>query len=247
MSFITRITPIAVKVMKEDNILASITIAQAILESNWGKSELAQKANNLFGIKGSYDGHYVDMVGFEYIQGKRVTITSKYRKYPDLYACFKDRTNLLKNGVSWNRYKYHNIIGVTDYKKVAILLQQDGYATDPKYSSKLINLIETYHLSKYDKLDHANHSKPTELPTNDHDKEDSIAKKYNLRSIVPYPGHYIKQGSRGIDVIRIQRAVHVTPDGIFGPITEKAVKAYQKRMGLQVDGIVGPITWGVLF
>lgn len=74
-----------------------------------------------------------------------------------------------------------------------------------------------------------------------------IKKQYNLSAIVPYPGKPIKLGSRGKDVERIQRAVNVTPDGIFGPITEKAVKEYQKRHGLHADGIVGPITWGVMF
>jgi hypothetical protein len=67
------------------------------------------------------------------------------------------------------------------------------------------------------------------------------------KSIVPYPGHLIKRGSRGKDVERIQRAVGVTPDGIFGPKTEAAVKAYQKRHGLAADGIVGKQTWSVMF
>ncbi|SNZ10646.1 Putative peptidoglycan binding domain-containing protein [Terribacillus aidingensis] len=62
-------------------------------------------------------------------------------------------------------------------------------------------------------------------------------------AIVPYPGHYIKVGSRGKDVQRVQRAVGVNPDGIFGNNTKKAVMAYQKRHGLCVDGIVGKETW----
>ncbi|MBO0961656.1 N-acetylmuramoyl-L-alanine amidase [Neobacillus sp. MM2021_6] len=66
-------------------------------------------------------------------------------------------------------------------------------------------------------------------------------------SIVPYPSHLIRRGSTGIDVKRIQRAVRVNPDGIFGPNTEAAVKAYQGRHGLIVDGIVGPNTWSVMF
>lgn len=66
-------------------------------------------------------------------------------------------------------------------------------------------------------------------------------------AIVPYPGHFIKRGSREKDVERIQRAVGVTPDGVFGPKTEAAVKAYQSRHGLVVDGIVGPQTWNTMF
>lgn len=63
----------------------------------------------------------------------------------------------------------------------------------------------------------------------------------------PYPGRYVMIGDRGKDVEAIQRAVNVTPDGIFGPITKSAVKRYQARKGLSVDGIVGPATWNMLF
>ncbi|WP_283163464.1 peptidoglycan-binding protein [Sporolactobacillus mangiferae] len=66
-------------------------------------------------------------------------------------------------------------------------------------------------------------------------------------AIVPYPGMLIKRGSRGQDVARIQRALSLTADGIFGPKTETAVRSYQKRHGLTVDGIVGPKTWNTLF
>lgn len=62
-----------------------------------------------------------------------------------------------------------------------------------------------------------------------------------------YPGKLIKIGAKGKDVERIQRAVGVKPDGVFGKATESAVKAYQKRKGLSADGIVGAKTWGVMF
>jgi N-acetylmuramoyl-L-alanine amidase len=73
------------------------------------------------------------------------------------------------------------------------------------------------------------------------------ADQYNLDAIVPYPGRYIEHGSRGKDVKRVQRAVGVRPDGIYGPVTEAAVKDYQRRHDLTVDGIVGPATWNVMF
>lgn len=74
--------------------------------------------------------------------------------------------------------------------------------------------------------------------------------KSDGKAIVSYPGHYIRKGSRGKDVERIQRAVGLKEkdvDGIFGAGTEKAVKAYQRRHGLASDGIVGKLSWNVMF
>jgi N-acetylmuramoyl-L-alanine amidase len=71
--------------------------------------------------------------------------------------------------------------------------------------------------------------------------------KASKKAIVPYPGHYVRKGNQGNDVKRVQRAVNVMPDGIFGPNTEAAVKDYQRRHGLSVDGIVGINTWNTLF
>lgn len=76
---------------------------------------------------------------------------------------------------------------------------------------------------------------------------DAAKPKPSAKASVPFPG-LIKRGSHDShEVKRIQRAVGVKPDGIFGPATERAVKAYQSRHGLKADGIVGKKTWGVLF
>ncbi|WP_354019457.1 peptidoglycan-binding domain-containing protein [Fictibacillus halophilus] len=70
----------------------------------------------------------------------------------------------------------------------------------------------------------------------------------NGSAVVPYPGYVIKRGSTdSANVSRIQRALNVPADGNFGPQTESAVKAYQKRKGLAIDGIVGQATWYTLF
>ncbi|WP_102027995.1 peptidoglycan DD-metalloendopeptidase family protein [Salirhabdus sp. Marseille-P4669] len=84
-----------------------------------------------------------------------------------------------------------------------------------------------------------------------HPSTDAVIKEKKVtkpsgKSIVPYPGHLIKKGSKGKDVERIQRAVGVTPDGVYGTKTEAAVKAYQERHGLSADGVVGPkYKWGL--
>jgi peptidoglycan hydrolase-like protein with peptidoglycan-binding domain len=66
------------------------------------------------------------------------------------------------------------------------------------------------------------------------------------KATIPYPG-LLKEGSKGKDVERVQRAIGISVDGSFGPNTKKAVIAYQKRKGLIADGYVGPATWNTLF
>lgn len=62
-------------------------------------------------------------------------------------------------------------------------------------------------------------------------------------SLHPYPGHYLRRGSRGMEVIYLQSVVGTEHDGIFGPRTEAAVRVWQRAHGLHVDGVVGPLTW----
>ncbi|NEY99230.1 glycoside hydrolase family 73 protein [Bacillus shackletonii] len=150
MSFISEIAPHAQRIHKEYGILASLVIAQAILESNWGKSGLAVNGKNLFGIKGAYNGQSVTMLTTEYKDGKPYKVNAAFRKYPSWYESLCDLANLYKNGVSWDRNKYKNIIGETDYKKAAKYVQADKYATDPKYAEKLISTIESNNLTQYD-------------------------------------------------------------------------------------------------
>lgn len=70
----------------------------------------------------------------------------------------------------------------------------------------------------------------------------------NGSAVVHYPGYVIKRNSTDrVNVRRIQRALEIPADGIFGPDTESAVRAYQRRKGLKADGIVGPVTWNTLF
>lgn len=152
MNFINEVYPHAQRIQRDYGILASLVIAQAIHESNWGRSGLAVKGKNLFGIKGSYNGQSVTMKTWEVYNGKRVNVDAAFRKYPSWYESLCDLANLYKNGVSWDRNKYKKIIGETDYKKAARAVQAAGYATDPNYANKIISIIDGNGLAIYDAL-----------------------------------------------------------------------------------------------
>ena len=144
--FVEKIGALASEDMKKTGILASLTIAQAILESAWGTSALAQAPNyNLFGIKGAYNGNYCEFNTSEYLNGKWVTVKAQFRKYPSWVESLADHSAL------FNTYdRYANLRGCTDYKLACRYVREDGYATDPSYTSKLINIIESNNLTRFD-------------------------------------------------------------------------------------------------
>ncbi|EAF3980601.1 GW domain-containing glycosaminoglycan-binding protein [Listeria monocytogenes] len=150
--FIQSIANDAQDLQKEEKILTSVTLAQAILESNWGKSGLSTSANNLFGIKGSYEGSSVSMGTQEFSSGKAYHTQADFRKYPDKKASLVDHAQLFVNGVSGNANLYSAVIGETNYKEAAYAIQEAGYATDPAYAEKLISTIENYNLDQYDQI-----------------------------------------------------------------------------------------------
>ena len=139
--FLSRIIPLAKADMKKTKILASLTIAQAILESGWGTSALARKSNNLFGIKGNGKNYKT----FEYINGKRVDIVDSFKVYPDWETSVTDHS-----GLFLRLSRYQNLIGERDYKKACRKVYEDGYATAPNYAEALIKIIEQYKLYEHD-------------------------------------------------------------------------------------------------
>ncbi|MCD2247032.1 GW domain-containing glycosaminoglycan-binding protein [Listeria marthii] len=151
-AFIDKIAPAAQASQENYHLLSSITLAQAILESGWGKSGLATKGYNLFGIKGKYNGQSVIMTTSEYVNGEWIRIDAEFRKYPSWNESVTDHTLLLVNGTSWNKNLYKKVVDATDYKVAAMELQKAGYATSPTYGASLIQVIENYDLAKYDVL-----------------------------------------------------------------------------------------------
>lgn len=149
--FIKKIGPIAREVDKSYDLLPSITIAQACLESNYGQSDLSQKYNNLFGVKGSNPNTSAVMTTKEYVKNKWVTVKARFQIYDSYEASIRAHARLFQNGTTWNHDQYKHVLASKDYKTQAKSLVTDGYATDPDYADKLINLIEQFDLEKYDK------------------------------------------------------------------------------------------------
>lgn len=130
-------------------ILPSIIVAQAILESARGTSELARHANNLFGIKGNYNGSSYSVNTKEFLSGRWTTVKAAFKKYPSYRESISDHGSFFTS-TSWRTKNYASVLNATDYKTQARALQSSGYATDPQYANKLINLIETNNLSSLD-------------------------------------------------------------------------------------------------
>ncbi|MEV9502790.1 phage tail protein [Bacillus safensis] len=159
--FIKKLAPGAQKVYKKHNVLASLVIAQGCLESGFGSSGLSQQANNLFGVKGTYNGKYVLMWTSEQDKKGNVTrIQAKFRKYPSYAESLADLGSLYTR---LSRYK--DVVGEKDYKKATAAVSKAGYATDINYATKLNSIIFTYKLTQYDTFDDVPDEPEPETPT----------------------------------------------------------------------------------
>lgn len=146
--FIEKVGRMAQEDMGRTGVLASLTIAQAILESGWGKSGLTVKGNALFGIKAgsSWKGKVYSSKTQECYDGVNyTTITALFRAYDSWEESVADHSALL-TGLS----RYAAVVGETDYRKACEAIQAAGYATAPTYAQQLIKIIDTYSLTDYD-------------------------------------------------------------------------------------------------
>ena len=228
-TFLAKIKPYVMKDMKETKILASLTAAQAFIESNKGNSGLTTKANNLFGMKGKYNGQSVNMLTTEYYNGIKQRVYADFRKYPSWQESVNDHSGL------FNRLaRYKNLRGETDYIKACNNVKADGYATSPTYATTLIQNINKFKLYEWDRevLGKVVEFKPALEP----------AEYYPL----------LKQGSKGEYVLYWQKYLNANgffcglEDGIFGKNTKLAVQAFQDAHGLKADGIIGQKTWNAI-
>lgn len=139
--YISTYAEIAVQEMYRSGVPASITLAQGMLESGNGKSLLATKANNHFGIKCHNDWNGGRVYHDDDAKGEC------FRSYSHAHQSYRDHSDFLRYR---DRYKFLFDLKPTDYKGWAYGLKKAGYATDPSYPAKLIKLIEEYNLQQYD-------------------------------------------------------------------------------------------------
>lgn len=154
-SFVEVIGEDARQIAGENNVYASVMIAQAILESASGNSALASAPNyNLFGIKGSYKGQSANFLTSEDDgSGSMFTIRSDFRKYPSYKESLEDYVKLIRGGTDFNNSFYSGTwkTNTKSYKDATKFLT-GRYATDTSYNAKLNGLIDAYNLTQYDTL-----------------------------------------------------------------------------------------------
>lgn len=222
-TFLETFKPFALADMKKTGILASLTTAQAFIESNKGNSGLTTQCNNLFGIKGSYNGQYGLYWTTEYYNGVKQRVQAKFRKYPSWAESVADHSSL------FNRLdRYKNLRGETNYITACQNVARDGYATAPDYYQTLLNVCNKYKLYEWD----------SEITGN------SV---YPVQNITVLPT--LKIGDKSDYVLNWQKFLNLNgypcglEDGIFGQNTLLAVIEWQRNHNLIPDGIIGKKTW----
>lgn len=150
---------------KKSGILASVSLAQFILESGYGKSELAQNANNIFGMKCSLSGNtwsgsswdgkskYTKKTQEQNPDGSMVAITADFRKYPCIEDSIADHSAYLLGAKNGRKLRYKGLKDCKDYKKAVQIIKDGGYATSLTYVEKLCSIIERWNLIQYDMKD----------------------------------------------------------------------------------------------
>lgn len=194
----------------------SAIVAQAILESGWGAHSIG---NNIFGIKasGGWTGATRRVLTREVINGESVMMYDDFRDYPTLADSFADHFAFLQNNP---RYAAHGVFDPNDEKsdyEYFLALQAAGYATDPNYADRLMDVKAT--------VDRMAGLQPAPEP----DPHITVGDK----------GEHVRQIQAALN--RLSGAM-LDEDGDFGPLTYLATKHFQQKNGLGVDGVVGPKT-----
>lgn len=158
--FVDWIGKLSAEDMKTSGILASVTAAQSILESGYGKSELALNALNLGGMKAELSGNtwpsvwdgkiYTKDTAEQEPDGTYITIKADFRAYPSVAAYLADHSAYLAGAKKGDSLRYAGIVGCTDYRTAFQILKDGEYATSLDYVDKLCAVVEKWNLTRYD-------------------------------------------------------------------------------------------------
>lgn len=215
-------------------------IAQAILESGWGKSKLASAYHNYFGLTcgSGWDGKSVDMKTWEeYTPGVKTDKTRSFRVYDSMAAGIRGYFDFIQYP------RYRNLKGVTDPKRYLELIKADGYATASNYVSAVYSIVTGYHLTEYD-------TNPAPAPA-------AGTEPVAQTAAYSFSVHEVRQGQTGKSVALMQKCLRglgykgvngkaISVDAAAGPSTIYALKTFQRAAGLPDDGVCAEKSWRIL-
>lgn len=145
-TFLAKIVPAALASQEQFGIPASVTIAQAILESGWGQSKLARDANNFFGVKARAGEPFITLPTMEFQEGQKVMIKAAFAAYPSPEASFLAHGKLIFGLVRYGPAMQQK----SDPRRFATSLRCCGYSTNPTYEDSLMQLVSQHDLTQYD-------------------------------------------------------------------------------------------------
>lgn len=190
-ALIKKVGPLFTADQLKTGVLASVSMAQFILESGWGKSTLTQRANNAFGMKKNLSGNdwpgsmwdgvkTIPMkTGEQTKDGKHYTITADFRVYDCLQCSIGDHSAYLVGAKNGSKLRYAGLKGCKDYKKAATIIKNGGYATDIQYVQQLCKIIEQYGLTAYDVK--TGNAKPETKPESNAESKPTKKKTFQVK------------------------------------------------------------------
>lgn len=162
--FVEYIGQLAAADMQTSGILASVTAAQSILESGYGKSELALQALNLGGMKAELSGNtwasawdgrtYIKDTAEQREDGSYYTITAAFRAYQSVAAYLADHSAYLAGARVGSELRYAGVVGCTDYRRAFEIIKTGAYASSLDYVNKLCAVVERWNLTRFDGAAH---------------------------------------------------------------------------------------------
>ena len=250
--FINLVAPI---VVAENNkrgnpLFSSVVISQAACETGWGESSIMMRANAIFGIKATSDwsGKVYNSRTKECYDGVSYTdITACFRAYDSLEQSVSDYFDMIL-GLS----RYRGAINCSSAEECIQAIKDGGYATSPSYVNTIMSIINSNDLRRFDEIQES-------TPVNNDNPTLRYQKELNIQfgAGISEDGIFgpetkshailVRRGAKGnitriIQEMLVKDGYKLDIDGDFGPKTEKAVKRFQKKHGLAVDGIVDPDT-----